>query len=641
MSLVADIKSEHSRRKINSSTAREETTGTYEILEYDDTSGHPSSQASFPPFPSPISAPIEILASNLCQGCSLRRVAEFAMTLVDKPDSKAVRHYFTSLQSETPSAPKALVDVNNWREMYPALVAYYDQGPIDCPIFLFDAHLSLVEHDYHSNLQILFSMEFTQGAHYTEWRSCLKFYEYNGSPVELEKSWDTLESTQLKGTDNCRLPEVSLRSKWWSRVFSSMITNKMRMESIGDPALIREEEKRATQYVQGISVMQEIWATHRASGQRPQRMAILLWRFDTAKRGEAATMSWRKLLPPLSAYDIQSPHPPSDNPPMTLDTALQAASPYVEHDNTQASVFSGCPAGEMLTAPLTEDSSSSTTPTPDIRSLPLSASNSAYPLYPSQESSFHSQDSAYPPLGIFDSQDSGYTLYEHHEVAEGSHESYGSHESADCSQESYGSQEVIYHSQDLLYQDALDQLYEYPCHSVEVPVTASATQDFTGGQIHLSYAQTDDSQSSYEAPLIAPQANIIPQHQLIQHPEYFDRHDYLEPNPDDLSCGHHEVDEQAQALPLPQSYELNGLTIDYSAWEETLRLNPDLERQLSIDAMDEVGNIEERYMSPMGQDSVEQTHGGVLGGFTREKVAPRPCWRVSKGVVCFTEAWKE
>ena len=595
MSLVAEIKPENSKKKAHGSIAREEATGIDENSEYDYASGYPSSQASFPPVPSRFSAPIEILASNLDQVPSLRRVSEFAMTLKDKSGSKAVRHYFTSIQSEMPSAPKALGDVNKWREMYPALAAYHDRGPIDCPIFLFDANLSLVKHDYPSTLDIQLSMDFSQGAHYTEWRSYPKFYEENGSPVDLP-SWDTLESTHLKGTDNCRLPEVLFCGEFWNRVFSRMV---------------KEEEERATQYIQGISVMQEIWATHRASDRGPQRMAILLWRFNTVKRGEAATTSWRKLLPSLSAYDIQSPHPPTDEPPMTLDTTLQAASPYVAHDNPQPSIFSGCPVGSLLTTPLTEDSSSSTTPTLEGHSFPSSASNSAYPLYPAQESSFHSQDSAYPPLGIFDSE-----LYEHHEVVEASHESYGSHESADCSQESYGSSGVMYHSQDALYQDAFDQLYEYPCHTGDAPVAASASQDFTGGQIHLSYTQTEDSQSSYEAPLIAPQANIIPHHQLIQHLEHFDQHDYVEQNRDDLSSGHHEVDEQAQAL--PQSYELNGLTIDYSAWEETLRLNPDLERHLSIDGMDEVGNNGEGYMSPMGQGSVEQTHGEVLGEVTQE-----------------------
>ena len=630
MSLVAAIPAEGSRKRTNGSGDHEEAVCAYENLEYEDASYYQLSQASFPPYPSRISAPIEILASNLYQGPTLRRVSEFAMVLKYKRGNKAIHHNCTSIQSETPSAPKAMADLHNWRELYPALAAYHDRGLIDCPMFLFDAHLSLVGHRYPSNLAIWLSMDFSQGARYTEWRSYPKFYEHNGCPVDLTESFDILESAQLEGTDNCRLGQVPFRSSWWVRVFASMIEEKRMAENSGDPKIIREEEERATQYVRGLSVMQEIWATHRTSNRGPQRMAILLWRFDTARRDEVATTSWRKLVPPLSVYDVQSPHTPSETPPMTLDTALQAASPYAALENPQPSIFSGSTGGDLLSVPLSEESSSSTTPMPEKHSFPSStstsfpssASNSAYPLYSSQGSSFHSQDSTYPPMGILDSQDPGYSLYEHHEVVEASHESHGSHESVNFSQESYASQEVIYHPQDSLYQHALDQFYEYPCDIVEAPVTASASQDFTGGQIHLSYAQTEDSQSPYEAPLIAPQANMVPQHQLIQHPEHFDQHDYLEQDPDDLNCGHDEMDEPAQAQPLPQSYELNGMTIDYSAWEETLRLNPDLERHLSINTVDEVGHIEQQYMSPVGEEGVEQMQGEVLGEVQDEDSSP-------------------
>ena len=632
MSLVAAIPSENSRKKALGARANEETACAYKSLEYDDISSYRSSQASLPPFPSRISAPIEFLASSLYQGPTLRRVPEFAMTLEDKRGSNAVRHTCTSIQSESPSAPKALADLSNWRQMYPALAASYDQGPTDCPMFLFDAHLSFLEHGYPSNLRISLFVDFSQGAHYTDWRSYPKFYEHNGCPVDLTDSGaNTLESEQLRGTDNCRLGQVFFRPKWWVQVFASLIEEKMMAEHKGDPKLIGEAEERATQYVRGLSVMQEIWATHRASNRGPQRMAILLWRFDIARRSVEATTSWRKLVPPLSAYDVQSPHPPSENPPMTLDAALQAASPYGVLENPQPSIFSGCPGVDSLSVPLSAESSSSTTPTPENHSFPSSAStsfpslasNSAYPMYSSQGSSSYSQESAYPPLGIFDSQDPGYSLYEHHELIETSHEAYGSNESVECSQESYASQEVIYHSQNSLYQHALDQLYEYPCDIADPPGTASASQDFTGGQIHLSYAQTEDSQSPYEAPLIAPQAKMVPQHQLIQHPEHFDQQDYLEPNPEDLNGGHDELDGDAQAQPLPESYEVNGLAIDYSEWEETLRLDPDLEGHLSTNSMEEGGQIDEEYMmSPMGQGGVDQTQGEVLGEVQDEEGSP-------------------
>ena len=626
MSLVAPLPSDNSRKKALGGRGHEETACAYKNSEYDDASYYRSSQASLPPFPSRISAPIEFLASNSYQGPTLLRIPEFAMTLEDRRGSKAVRHTCTSIQSETPSAPKALADLSGWRQMYPTLAASNDQGPIDCPVFLFDAHLSFLEHGYPSNLRISLFMDFSQGAHYTEWRSHPKFYEHNGCPVDLTDSGaNTLESEQLKGTDNCRLGQVFFRPKWWVQVFASLIKEKMMAEDKGDPKLIRDAEERATQYVRGLSIMQEIWATHRASNRGPQRMAVLLWRFDTARRGVAAITSWRKLVPPLSAYDVQSPHPLPENPPMTLESALQAASPYGVLENPQPSIFSGCPGVDSLSVPLSEESSSSTTPTPENHSFPSSistsfpssASGSAYPMYSSQGSSLRLQDSAYPPLGIFDPQDSGYSLYEHHELIETSHEPYGSNESVDCSQDSYASQEAIYHSQTFLYQHSLDQLYEYPCDITDAPVIASASQDFTGGQIHLSYSQTEDSQSPYEAPLIAPQAKMVPQHQLIQHPEQFDQHDYPEHNPEELNSDHDEVDGQAQ------SYEVNGLAIDYSEWEETLRLNPDLEGHLGINSMDEGGQIEEQYMmSPVGQEGVEPTQGEVLGEVQDEEGSP-------------------
>ncbi len=607
MSLVADIKSETSNKKARGSGAHEEAAATYEN---DDASIYRPTQASLHPFPNRLLAPFDILVSN--QGPAIRRVSEFTMTLVDKHDCRILRHTYTSLQSEMPSAPKALADVKNWRHRYPALAADHDRGPIDCPVYLFDTHLSLMDRPDPSHLGIRIHIDFSQGAQFTGWRSNTKFYEQNGCPVGRLKSSDDLESAEVEGTDNTRLA-LYFRGGWWSSVFTRLMEKKQMIENSGDPMLIREQEERASQYIQGLSIMQEVWATHGASNRGPQRMAILLWSFSTARKGVAATTSWRRLLPTLSAYDIQSPRPPVEQSPMTIDSTLQAASPYAAHQMSQPSIFSGYHTGELLTAPLTEASSPSTTPTPESRSFASSASDSTYTLCPSQESFPNPQDSTYPALSIFDSQDSGYSLYEHHEVVEASHETYASHEFADGSQEAYGSQEVMYHSQDSLYQPVSDQLYEYPYEIVDTPITASASQDFTGGQIQLSYAPNEESQSTYEAPLIAPRANMVPQHQLIQHPEHFDQHEYLDQNPEEFGGVHDELEEPGHAEPLAQAYELNGLPIDCSGWEETLRLNPDLEQHLGLNVVEEVGRMGQQYMSVVGQDAIEPTGAEGMG----------------------------
>lgn len=652
MSLVAAIKVDTSNKNGRRNAAHEETPGGSENSEYDSAYDYQPSKASYGPLPDRCAPPIEILASNEYPGPTIRRVLEFVMVLKDKHDDEVLHHTYTSIQSETASAPKALTDVNNWREMYPPLATYYDQGQIDCPMFLFDTHLSLMDrlNPHNSGISTTFSLDISQGAQFTDWRSYTRCYKPNGylvntPEIELEiepdpKSFGLLDSHQVKGTDDTRLDRIGFNSKWWVKVFHNMINKRMEMKQIGDPKLIKEEEERAIQYVQGITVMQEIWATHPVYDHRQQRMAILLWKFSAARRGEVATTSWRRIS---SAYEVQSPHPPSENPPMTLDTTLEAASPYVAHYTTQPSVFSENPTADLLAAPLSENSSPSMTPTPESRpfpsststSFPSSISDSSYPVYSSQESSFQSQDSAYPGLGSLDSQDSaypalvsldsqgsGYALYEHHDIVEASHESYESHEFADGSQESYRSEEVVYHSQDSLYQQAPDQLYEYPYEMVDAPVTASTHQDFTGGQIQLSYAPTEDCQSSYEAPLIAPQASMMPQHQLIQHPEHFDQHDYVDRDPDDLGGGHDGLDEQAHAQPLLQPFELNGLAMDYDAWEETLRLNPDLERHLGIGAVDEVRHTGQQYVSPLGQGDSGPMAGEVLGEVQDEQGSP-------------------
>ena len=624
LSLVANIKTEKSGKKARRSTAYEEAVGGYEDSEYDDASECQFSQELCRPYPNGPPAPTEILASNVYPGPTIRRVSEFIMTL--EGHDQRVLHIYTSIQSESASAPRALEDVIDWRENYPLLAAHSDQGKIDCPIFLFDTHLSMMDHDYgQSFLRIRLSMDFTQGAHFRDWRSHSRYYQENGRLVDVVES--RFNYSSVEGTADTRL-FTPLKSLWWGQIFADILKSKEIVEERGDADLIRKEEEKASQDIQGISVMQEIWATHQICNDRPKRMAILLWKLSTARKGEVATTSWRQIRPPVFPYQVQEPPPSPQQPPMTLDAALRRAPPYAERYVTQPSIFSGGPSGSLVAAPMSQDSSPSTTPTPESHSFPSSTStsfpssvsnsaNSAYPVYPSHESFFHSQHSVYPPLDSLDSQESEYPQYEHQEVVETSQESFGSHEFAVDSQETYSSQEAVFHSRDSFYQDAPDPLYGYLSQQVDAPPgTASTSQDFTGGQIHLSYAQTEDSQSAYEAPLIAPQANMIPQHQLIQHPEHFD---YLGQDLADLGGNHDEIEEQSPGQALLQSYELNGLSMDYSSWEESLRLNPDLEGHVSINTLDEAGHIGQQYMSPAGQEAVESTPGEVLGEVQDEK----------------------
>lgn len=511
-------------------------------------------------------SPAETLGSNLSQRPTIRQV-DFAMTLESK--KKTVVHTYTSLQSPTASAPLPLEHLKDWRLFYPPLATYHDQGQIDCPIFFFDTNFSLTD-DIPENVSLAIELnaDVTQSAGFTDWSSHTRFYEDEGRLIDLSKllrgcaedPWRAVECSPTR-TGGSRL-SIPLKSAWWVQFFTHLIRRKLGARDSKDPEAVRKEEDYANNYLRGVSVMQEIWATSRAFGSHRQKLVILVWKFGKARNSEVATTSWRRLIPPVSPFQVQSPTPPPLQPPLTLDTALHDAiirhpsAPYADYYNSQPSIFSDN-AGCFLDGMLSEGSSPTTTPPLDYASFPSSTStlfppsisDSGYPLHLLQEAPYQSQDSAFGPgalLESFDSQDSQYPPREilHH------------------SQSDYDSQDTIYHSQDALYDQPSNTVYDWPTHQTSIP------EDFTGGKIHVSYTQQHEEPhlSAYEAPLIAPRASMMPQHQLIQHPEQFDHHDYLEPELATLQQEHQHIDWQMVA-----SQPLNVAD---------MRFHPDLENDI-------------------------------------------------------------
>lgn len=481
---------------------------------------------------SPLSPlPVEMLGSNEYQYPTIRRV-EFAMELF-KAGTEDVIHTYTTIQYVMASPSRPLEGLRNWRTLYPPLAVYYDQGQIDCPTFLFDTKLSLMEDVPGCNavLSIQNFLDMTQGVKYTNWQSHTRFYEEEGRPVDLATFYKGSEFgnalVQLsvhpgaRPTD-CKLEGLPLKSAWWASTFSKMITQSLKAKATEDPNAMKTEEENIERYIRGISVMQEIYASSHAHGSKPKRMAILVWKFSKSRKGEAATTSWHRLIPPESAFQVQSPMPPQLQPHLTLDTTIENAvvqhptAPYTDFYNPQPSLFADN-AEELLDASLSDGSSPETPPPSDYASFPSSTStsfpsnisNQAYPSHLAQGSSFQSQDSAYSSLASFASQDSHYH-----------------------SQEMYDSQESLYHSQDALYHHQTStQVYDWPTPHPLLTDDTAATQDFTGGKIHIAYPPDEESNfhHTYEPQLFAPRAGMTSQHQLIQHPEQFDHHDYLEP----------------------------------------------------------------------------------------------------------------
>ena len=511
----------------------DEATRRWEGSEFGNAASHHSRQPLHHLHPNaPPPPPSERHFPDVHQGPTIRQV-KFAMTLCDAEYRPL--HPYTSIQSEMGSAPKALADVNYWHVLYPQLALYCDQGYLDIPLFLFETNLSLMN-DFpgcHKYLAIDLSVDFIQGTAFEDWQSLTRFYEENGNWVDLSKfyeksqpensarpqrensPWDMLECSEVPESSDMRL-KIPLKSRWWADAFARILHEKHKAQATKNSEVIKQKDVSARRYIGGISVMQELFATPRTHGSQRQRMAILLWKFSQSQSGGVATTSWRRLIPPVSPFQIQSPLTQRMKPPMTLDTALQDAVAshsvpvYADYHNSQPSIFTeNCET--LLTAPLSDGSSFTTTPTPEDRSFPPSmstsfppsVSNSNYAPHPSQESSFHSQEPAYASLESFDSQGS-------------------------ASQDSYITQDTMYHSQDSLYAP----LYEYPpplqIHHPNDRNLGATDHEFTGGEIQLSYVQQEESAVPYdddaadEEPLIAPRANMISQHQLIHNLEQFD-----------------------------------------------------------------------------------------------------------------------
>lgn len=507
---------------------------------------------------------------NEVQCHTVRRV-EFSMILYKGGQDRIARmediiHTYTSIQCVMASAPRPLEDLEGWRIYYPLLAEYSDRGPIDCPMYLFETSLDLMEDlpGCEALLAIDCSLDVTQGVNYTNWQSLTKFYEEEGRPVDLTKfgkAWVGLQASRAsKKGENIILPQLPFKSSWWATTFTNMIRRVQKAKATDEAEAVAKEEENIERYLRGVSVMQEVYASPRSSGSGAERIAILIWKFRKARKGEVASMTWRNLTPPVSPFQVQSPTPPLEQPPLTLDTTLHnmtvqhPASTYTDFYNPQQPSIFADNAEELLDAPLSAGSSPVTTPPSDYTSFPSSAStsfpsnisNSSYQPHLMQDSSFQSQDSVYPCLGSFSSQESQY---------------HSQQELITHSQDIYDPQEGLYPSQqDALYHQTSTQIYDWPTPQTLYPDdTTAASQDFTGGKIQISYPQDENAFAPASQPpvygphLFAPQAIMTPHHQLIQHPEHLESQDY-DLDPADLA---------AAALLQGERLEQQGCNIDW------------------------------------------------------------------------------
>ena len=595
MSLVVDIKPERSRKK-EGIGARYAGAANLENNDSDDAANYQHFHDLHGAYSDALLPSVETLGSNVHSSPTIRSV-NFLMALFkgEKQGPQVVLHNYTSIQTEMGSGPRALEDISEWRMMFPHLADYYDHGDTQAPIFLFESNISLMNiyQGEGSSLGTELILYYTLGTGYSDWRALTRFYEDKGHEIDLKKfsersqdpgtPYNELDWKPDLNTGDVRL-EIPLKSKWWAKLFSDIISGNekagARAKKAGNPQILRDEEEVTRQYLGDISVMQELWATPRINGAVPQRMAFILWNFKQTRRNEAATTSWRRVLSPTTPFE---PTTRMMQPHMTLDTVIEeartqppisAGSDYYNHSSLQSSMFMDN-TGNLVAAPLSEESSPEIAGSPDCQSFPSSTttsfpssiSNSIYPIHMSQES-------GRAVFGSFDSQSSTYEVATH-------------------SQEAYEFQESPYHSQDSIYRNIGTPPYEYsPQHAQ----AAGILQDFTGGHIQLQY----------EAPMIAPRANMIPQPQLIEHLEQFDENEKAEQHHDDSSQDQPDL-QQVYVEHFHHNIDLNLLATQFNAWEDNLQTYPAIEGQIdNDDAAANTRPVQEPYTETESQRTLEE-----------------------------------
>ena len=482
--------------------------------------------------------PPEVWEFDTSQAPSLREV-QFRMFLCDTATRQEEHHVYTEIQSETESAPRAFHALNNWRPMHALLQPNGDHG-FHCPIYLFEAGINpRKEHVPSTSLKIDFKVVLSKGAFYTDWRLKDRICE-EGGPLEIIP--DKRVKPEMMDNDALGL-YLDLQVLYWRDLFHSFRTK-------GYIASTTWHERNWGRRLGKILIIQELWATPQSTNAKPQRLAILLWKFHQANKGQAPTTSWRRLTlsatsgrddpssfryyhPRDSPEGVAGPHLPPDC--STSQDSPGSCMPQQVHD---ASVEANGSLEPDFNGPVGSSMPSSTS-----TSFPSSISGSTFQTQPSQQSSFDSQEECGTYLS-FDAFTASYSLGNQPNDFDLDHAMILSQEDL-----SYDSYRTLYGSQ--CQQDFCRDLPEFPAFE-----SSYATQDFgkTGtipndqhirgeaiqiscdsipGRLPGALSQTQEhglhehaqreslNQAYYVSPLLAPRPRMS-QPQILQE-EYFEK----------------------------------------------------------------------------------------------------------------------
>ena len=278
-------------------------------------SGHGDVKTEDEAFSRTLPLPVNTLGSSrLPRNPSVQRI-RFDMC-VHAAVSGNIIHTYTTTQSDTGAQSRNLEDILNWRSTYPDLGRLnYEHNQLNSEIFLLETNFKLTDdlppRGSRLGIHLFADVDLKQG--YSNWKHCTTFYVHGEAK---RRPSGPLRPIPVQNTSRTRL-EIPLESSWWIDVFHQIIDRRYKKITTGNAQDVHQEEEDARRYLRELSVMQEIYATSPHEPQ-PQRLAIFLWKFRQTRGDEAATTTWRRLIPPPPAISIHSPRPPCKEPSLGI-----------------------------------------------------------------------------------------------------------------------------------------------------------------------------------------------------------------------------------------------------------------------------------------------------------------------------------
>ena len=240
--------------------------------------------------------------------------------------TKALHNYSRLQNSQCPTPPAPLENVKGWRGKFPDLDHILRSSADEqFDIIVVKSRFSLMS-DFPpptSKLVHILCLDFRNPA------------KDNLQALDELKVWSYVnhmymhgQPLQKKEQKQCQIDDVGVvplgfEAGWWASQFTNLTQKRKEAEETKDENAIADAEDHSKSLFGTLTIMQEVYASPHAEGPK-KRMAVLLWVFSQASKGQAGISSWQKVVPPPHRMTTNSPTPSNGKslPPLAMDSMV-------------------------------------------------------------------------------------------------------------------------------------------------------------------------------------------------------------------------------------------------------------------------------------------------------------------------------